>query len=65
MPRYVYRCKADGCGLHVELVRPIEDRSKVKGLSCGKPGHKGLLKLQVQAVPGIVKNPAAGPRRGT
>lgn len=65
MPLYRYECTAEGCGLSIELVRSIDDRKEgLRKMCCGKPGHRGLLRLVVQPVPGIVTKPAAGPRKG-
>lgn len=71
MPLYQYRCVA--CLATAEAVRKVTNRHR--GPLCRHPARPGdelpvlvpgpnYMRLEIVPVPGIVRNPAAGPRRG-
>lgn len=61
MPLYTYQCP--WCNHQMERTRPIEERHAF--LLCDNPKHKKTrpMRLVIQPVAGIVRNPAAPRRR--
>ena len=60
MPWYVYKCPR--CGAETEEMRPMDDRNKDRPWCNGSQWCE-RMELVTAPVPGIVRNPAAGPRR--
>ena len=60
MPWYVYACPR--CGATAEELRPMDD-AKINPPVCYNGDVPIDMQLVVSAVPGVVRNPAAGPRK--
>ena len=60
MPWYVYACPR--CGATAEELRPMDDAKKNPPV-CYMGDVPIDMQLVITPVPGIVRNPAAGPRR--
>ena len=77
MPFYTYKCPR--CDAEREEMRPMDDRNKDRPVCengdashyVGQPGGLPagpvpcVMDLVIAPVPGIVRNPAAGPRRSS
>lgn len=60
MPFYTYACPK--CGAEREEMREMDDRNKDRPV-CDNGDVPCVMDLVLAPVPGIVRNPAAGPRR--
>jgi predicted nucleic acid-binding Zn ribbon protein len=59
-PFYLYRCPR--CDAEVEEMRPMDDANRDRPI-CENGDVPMVMDLVIAPVPGIVRNPAAGPRR--
>jgi putative FmdB family regulatory protein len=59
-PFYKYACPR--CGAEVEEMRPMDDANRDRPI-CENGDVPMVMDLVIAPVPGIVRNPAAGPRR--
>ena len=59
-PIYTYKCP--NCGAEREELRAMDDRNKDRPW-CGSSEGCKQMELVTNPVAGIVRNPAAGPRR--
>ncbi len=59
-PLYVYRCPR--CGAETEEMRPMDDRN-INLPVCGNGDIPCAMEPVITPVPGVVRNPAAGPKR--
>lgn len=60
MPFYTYECPC--CGAKTEEMRPMDDANRNLPW-CSSSQWCKQMELVIAPVPGIVRNPAAGPRR--
>jgi putative FmdB family regulatory protein len=60
VPIYKYACPR--CGAEAEEMRPMDDANRDRPI-CHNGDVPMVMDLVIAPVPGIVRNPAAGPRR--